>query len=170
VAEENITAIERLRRDHQAVLRHLTEFESAVSGLSADPQSRPVPALFELVAFIEHEVWSHFRAEEEALFPLIRDIFPPENAPIVGGPVFVLTEEHGVLRRLAARLKENLEGWQREGPGAREAFFLVAPQLVRAFQKHIYKEDNIVFRLAETFLSPEDKQALETAFARVLAA
>lgn len=167
MTEGSTSAFERLRQDHQAVLAQLAAFEAVVTALKEDPESRPVPALHDFTAFIEGEVWTHFHAEEEALFPLIKDLFPAENAPIIGGPVFVLTEEHTVLRRLVARTKENLEKWEAREPDARDAFMLVAPQVVRAFQKHIYKEDNIVFRLAETYLTPEARRDLEAAFARI---
>lgn len=167
MAEGGVSAFEQLRRDHKEVLEQLAGLEMAVAPLKDDPEGRPVPALGGFVAFIEREVWTHFDVEEEALFPLIRDIFPAENAPIIGGPVFVLTEEHGVLRRLVTRMRESLEGWENDAPGARDAFLLVAPQVIRAFQKHIYKEDNIVFRLAETYLSPEARATFEADFARL---
>lgn len=160
------TAFERLRREHQEVLARLSAFDAAAAALKADPESGPVPELDGFMAFIEEEVWTHFTAEEETLFPLLQGIFPSENAPIVGGPLFVLTEEHTVLRRLVARAQESLALWKDGEPDAREAFLLVAPQLVRAFQKHIYKEDNIVFRLAEVFLDADTKAAFEAAFNR----
>lgn len=39
--------------------------------------------------------------------------------------------------------------------------------MVRAFQKHIYKEDNIVFRLTEQLLTPDELTAVDSAFASV---
>lgn len=167
--EPKATVFEQLRKDHREVLDRLAAFEAELAAAQDDPSARPGDEMRAFLGFIEEEVWTHFRAEEEALFPLLRGIFPPENAPVQGGPVFVLTEEHGVLRRLVTRLKEALDGWAGGRPDARDLALLTGPQVVRAFQKHIYKEDNIVFRLAETHLSESDKSALEAAFARARA-
>jgi hemerythrin-like domain-containing protein len=84
--------------------------------------------------------------------------------------VFVLTEEHGVLRRLVARLEQDAERWERREAGAAEAVRLTGRQTIRAFQKHIYKENNIVFRLAESTFTGDDHTRLEEAFEKVLAA
>lgn len=163
------TAFDRLRAEHRVVLEHLREFEAALEAVSEMPTPETRAAMSRLLDFVRTEVWRHFHAEETALFPLLGNLFPPENAPIVGGPVFVLTEEHGVLRRLVARLEQDVERWEASQAGAAEAVQLTGRQTIRAFQKHIYKEDNIVFRLAESTLTGDERAQLEEAFEKVLA-
>jgi hemerythrin-like domain-containing protein len=162
-------ALDRLRADHKVVLKRLRALETYLSD-DATMSSPSSHLLFrELLAFITNEVWLHFHREEEVLFPVIARIFPAENAPIVGGPVYVLSEEHSVLRKLVARLTGQVQQWDDGEPGAAEAVQLTGTQLARAFQKHIYKEDNIVFRLAESSLSPAERAEITLAFNAVTA-
>lgn len=165
----HMDALERLRADHKEVLKRL----QALGTLLTDDTALAAPSahlvLRELLAFITNEVWLHFHREEEVLFPVIARIFPAENAPVVGGPVFVLTEEHSVLRKLVARLTAQVQQWDDGEAGAVAAIQLTGSQLARAFQKHIYKEDNIVFRLAESTLSPTERAEITVAFNAVTA-
>jgi hemerythrin-like domain-containing protein len=157
----------RLREDHQVVLRRLTDFTAALDAVGDPPSDDILATVRDVLAFVEYEVWTHFTIEEEALFPLLTDIFPAENAPVVGGPVFVLTQEHSVLRRLVAQMEAKIEAWLARDEGATESLLLTSRQTIRAFQKHIYKEDNIVFRLAETMMTDDQMVALDAAAARM---
>lgn len=99
------SALGRLRADHVVVLNHLDRVSTLLEGAGEHSDPLLVTSLRETLEFVSHEVWFHFKREEEALFPATARIFPAENAPIVGGPVYVLTEEHGVLRKLVARFE-----------------------------------------------------------------
>ncbi|HEY3265984.1 MAG TPA: hemerythrin domain-containing protein [Armatimonadota bacterium] len=164
---EHISALDRLRADHREVLKRLEEFSAVLEDLPDAPEPGAREALNGLLAFIQLEVWAHFRVEEEALFPLLGGLFPGKDAPVAGGPVYVLTEEHGILRKLVARVASETQRWEAGEPPAADALRLVGRQTVRAFQKHIYKEDNIVFRLAEVSLTPAELAALEEGFERM---
>jgi hemerythrin-like domain-containing protein len=161
------TALGRLRADHKVVLQRLDSLVQSVESVTESFDTDTAAALRSVLEFMSHEVWFHFKREEEALFPAIARVFPTENAPIVGGPVYVLTEEHGVLRKLVARFDAEIGRWETGAPGASDALRLAGTQLVRAFQKHIYKEDNIVFRLTEQMLTPDELTAIDTAFASI---
>lgn len=163
------TALGRLRADHQEVLKRLNALDQSLDPVSAAFDAGTAVAMRNTMEFIIHEVWHHFKREEEALFPAIARVFPTENAPIVGGPVYVLTEEHRVLRKLVARFVSEVDHWEAGAPGSADALRLAGKQLVRAFQKHIYKEDNIVFRLTEQMLTPEELAAIDIAFEAVQA-
>lgn len=165
-----MTVFERLRADHEEVLDRLGAFETALGAVTETPTAGARADVNAILDFVRTEVWRHFHAEETALFPLLGNLFPPDNAPVAGGPVFVLTEEHGVLRRLVARLEQDVERWERREAGAAEAVRLTGRQTIRAFQKHIYKENNIVFRLAESTFTGDERARLEEAFEKVLAA
>jgi hemerythrin-like domain-containing protein len=160
----------RLRADHQTLLSRLEDFGPTLEASGDQPTPEVRAAVADILAFIDYEVWTHFAVEEEALFPLLHDLFPSENAPVAGGPVFVLSEEHKILRKLVARIEEGVAAWERGEEGSAEALRLAGRQAIRAFQKHIYKEDNIVFRLADMLMSKEDRAALESVAERLLAA
>lgn len=167
MAETVASPLDGLRADHQVVLGRLAEFERQWSGGAGETMEGVRTISADLLSFLEAEVWHHFRKEETALFPVIDRFFPRENAPVDGGPVFVLTEEHSVLKRLVARYGDLLSAWNGQ-PGAElEQVRLVGSQLVRAFQKHIYKEDNIVFRLTESLLPAPEQEALARALTSV---
>jgi hemerythrin-like domain-containing protein len=158
----------KLREDHQILLARLAELEPALDAIADVPAPALVETVRTVLAFIEYEVWTHFTIEEEALFPLLHDLFPAENAPVAGGPVFVLTEEHGILRKLVARLEKAAGEWERGEAGGADALKLAGRQAIRAFHKHVYKEDNIVFRLAESTMTDAQRATLEEIAAHVL--
>ena len=162
-------ALESLRADHREVLRRLKALADLINDDRELARPSAVPELHGFLELITGEVWLHFHREEEVLFPLIARIFPAEGAPIKGGPVFVLTEEHSILRKLVARFTGYVQQWIDGVPGALDGLRLTGTQLIRAFEKHIYKEDNIVFRLAENALSETDRNDLTTAFHSVTA-
>lgn len=158
----------RLKEDHQILLARLEAFGPTLAESEDQPTPEVRAAVADILAFIEYEVWTHFTVEEEALFPLLHDLFPAENAPVEGGPVFVLSEEHKILRKLVARIEEGVVAWERGEDGSAEALRLAGRQAIRAFHKHIYKEDNIVFRLAEMTMSDDQRARLEAVAARIL--
>ena len=150
-----LDAFEQLSLDHQQLSAKLSELEALISDPPPKLSTELEAQLKVFTQFIEEEVWAHFHFEEETLFPLLDAHFPGENAPVAGGPIRVLREEHKIIHRLFDRFEQALRSSQtdwRAGAGVR----LTGVQLATAFHKHIYKEDFVVFRLAKNLLSEEE--------------
>ncbi len=158
-------AFEQLNLDHQLVSSQLSELETLLNDLPAELSADLEAKLKSFTQFIEEEVWAHFHFEEESLFPLQDAHFPTENAPVAGGPVRVLREEHKNIRRLFDRFVQAIRSSQTDwAEGAK--VHLAGSQLTTAFHKHIYKEDFVVFRLAKNLLSGDEQRQLNEAWDR----
>ncbi len=137
------TVIDLLSRQHRDVLAHM----AAVEGDLAD---RAVAAAF--IAFLDADVASHFRLEEEVLFPELAQI-----PTIAVGPLRVMQAEHDTFRALLERARDAA----RRADSAAVRVALV--DLINLLRAHITKEDGVLFPLAATRLSPEQVQRMEEA-------
>ncbi|MCL5283857.1 MAG: hemerythrin domain-containing protein [Armatimonadetes bacterium] len=160
-----LDAFEQLSLDHQQVSAKLSELEALFSDLPSELSTELEAKLKGFMQFIDEEVWAHFHFEEESLFPLLDAHFPGENAPVAGGPVRVLREEHKIIRRLFQRFEQAIRSSQADWKAGAEVR-LTGVQLATAFHKHIYKEDFVVFRLAKNLLSEEERRRLNEVWDR----
>lgn len=90
----------------------------------------------------------HFK-EEEALFPAMKVFGVPEE----GGPIGVMLHDHRIGRAHLSAIRENLEAASR---GSREAVETIRDHglaYVYMLRQHIWKEDNILFPMADRVLN-----------------
>ena len=105
----------------------------------------------------------HHGKEEAHLFPALEaNGFPRE-----GGPTGVMLREHEQGRAHVRGMDENIEAAAVGDAPALERFIDHAEGYVRVLREHIYKEDHILFQLADRTLSEADQQALSAAFEEV---
>ncbi len=157
-------AFEILSEDHQKTMHQLDIVDTLLAEANHQSENDIQKGLKEFESFLDSEVWAHFRKEEECVFPLLDAHFPAENAPVAGGPMRVLREEHQIIRKLSERLHMAMENGADEG-GRLVTAKLAGRQLVTAIRKHIYKEDFVVFRLAKNLLAEEERRNLNSSLA-----
>jgi len=98
----------------------------------------------------------HHGKEEGLLFPALeRKGFPREM-----GPIGVMLYEHDVGRSHVRSMAEALQRIQSGDRQARAAFCQHAQAYIDLLREHIYKEDNILFMMAEQAFSPQDQHHL----------
>ena len=90
-----------------------------------------------LPGFLE-EMESHFRTEEEALFPA----FETETGMTMG-PTRMMRVEHAQMRELFAQMRQTLASRDSEG------FAGVAETLLVLMQQHNMKEENILYPMCD---------------------
>ncbi|MCX6923604.1 MAG: hemerythrin domain-containing protein [Verrucomicrobia bacterium] len=105
----------------------------------------------------------HHGKEETLFFPtLVKRGVPPQGCPIGG-----LNHEHekgrALLRALADQAPANAQG----KPGAKEALLETLRGIVDLYQNHIWKEDAMVFPMADKVLTAADQEELTEKFADV---
>jgi len=150
-------ALDNLRQDHLAVERVLTLIDEACNRVQA---GHPVPVGFERWAV---ESLSHFGdhchhvKEESALFPLLWVRGTPKEA----GPVGMILAEQKRGRRFLQRMMD--DAVRRDHLG----FALVAEEYARWLRTHIFKEDHVIFQMAETCLTEKDDSQLVNSFRRI---
>lgn len=149
-----VSAVSILSGEHQVILQVLAALE-AMAALSAAgdlPVADAGDALEVLRTFADR---CHHGKEEEILFPVLEAMEPGF------GPTRVMRAEHVEGRALIRAMGEAVA--QRDAAGFARAARAYA-ELLRA---HIAKEDDILFRLAQAMLSPEQDAAILDAYRRV---
>jgi len=105
----------------------------------------------------------HHGKEEELLFPLLAT----KGVPMQGCPVGALTAEHARGRALVQELASAAGALQKGEPAAREAVVKSLRGIATLYPQHIWKEDYLLFPLANKVVSPEEQQALYRQFEQV---
>jgi len=105
----------------------------------------------------------HHGKEETHLFPALEaNGFPRE-----GGPTGVMLHEHERGRALVRGMDEQLAAAAAGDPAAVGHFLANAEGYLVLLREHIYKEDHVLFQLADRAFTAEDQQRLLDAFQQV---
>jgi hemerythrin-like domain-containing protein len=132
-----MSLIQTLREEHEIILARLTELEVLAATDTPD-----LPAAAGLVTFlVDFADGQHHAREEGELFPLLRAAGLPSP-----GPVDVMLHEHDQGRQLVQGMRLALEepSWP--------DFTAHARAYARHLRAHIFKENEILFRIAERIL------------------
>jgi hemerythrin-like domain-containing protein len=105
----------------------------------------------------------HHGKEETCLFPLLEK----KGVPPTGCPLAALKHEHQSGRALVAQLVEISELYIKQAPKAKNSLIGTLRRLVDLYASHIWKEDYLLFPMANKILSPADQQALDDQFRSV---
>jgi len=152
-------SIDRLVAEHDVIERALSVLEQAVPRIDS---GQPVSAEFPRWApdfFSQFADKCHHAKEEDLFFPLLKDRGIPEE----GGPIGVMLHEHDVGRDCVRRMREAAEADDFDGP----AFATAAKQFIPLLRQHIFKENNILFRMAANVLSEADDADMNEKFSQV---
>ncbi len=143
-AMEPITAI--LSAEHRIVLDHLDELEGALTNFSP-------AAIRKVLHFFDGDLVQHRRKEEEVLFPELAGLFPPG-----AGPVAVMLAEHVEEKGFIAGISSAL------ATGNRALAEQHGRALLPFLRNHIWKEDNVLYPMAEQVLSEAAKAKIRSGF------
>lgn len=153
--------VETLMHEHRVVERGLSVLEAMAARL-AGGQSVPSDQVTGLLDFFRDFVdGCHHAKEEQSLFPALVE----RGIPREGGPVGVMLSEHDQGRKLQRQMREALPRLGSDA-GARSRFAQAVGDYAPLLRQHIMKEDNVLFRMAERVLTPEDDRRLAQAFDR----
>ena len=105
----------------------------------------------------------HHGKEETFFFPaLVKRGVPANGCPIEG-----LNHEHDKGRALVQALAEHTSAYERGQPAAPEALQQTLRGLMDLYLSHIWKEDAMVFPMANRILTADDQEELSAQFAVV---
>lgn len=156
-------ATEVLTEEHRTIERMLAVLEVAAQQLRAGER---VPAgLFrEAVDFVRNFADKCHHGKEEAnLFPRLEELGVSKE----GGPLGVMLHEHNVGREYIGAIDGAIGAYE-EGD---EAAARVIEENVRGYihllRHHIWKEENVLFPMADEVLSVGDQRELEERFEQV---
>ena len=152
-----------LSQEHRVIEGKLDELEREIAALRA---GGPFPRQFleEALDFFRHFAdGCHHAKEENLLFPRMKERGVPDN----GGPIGCMLAEHDIGRACTGAMRENLDAAADGSPEALRALAENASAYIAMLREHIYKEDHILFRMAQMVLHPDDVAELEREFAAV---
>lgn len=154
---------EALKQDHRVIERLIAVLENACDELQEGKQV-PTEVFEKALDFIRNFADScHHGKEESNLFPTLERLGIPKE----GGPIGVMLFEHEQGRSYVKGLAAALEKYKAGDEDARLEIIANALGYAQTLRDHIFKEDNILFRLADGALSERDEQALMESFERV---
>ncbi len=152
---------EILSQEHRAIEQRLNQMEAQIRAAgSGFPRQFFEEALDFFRNFADG---CHHAKEENLLFPLMKERGVAEE----GGPIGVMLAEHDQGRSYLRAAGQNLEAAAGGSAAARDAVYANASAYIDLLRHHIFKEDNILFRMAQMVLHPDDVAELRKQFAAV---
>jgi len=146
---------QELSHEHQAILQMIRILGKIGQRLEAD-EKVDVTHLEKAVDFIK--VFAdkcHHGKEEDLLFPR------------TGGPLGVMLHDHTEGRGYVKALTDSIPGIKKGDKAAARRFAENARNYGTLLSQHIFKEDHILYPMADARLSPEQQAKLESCFADV---
>ncbi len=148
-------SIEQLRNEHHAVLLALEIIGKICQKLEAKEKVNPKHQE-EILEFIKIFVDKcHHGKEEDLLFPAMEKVGIPRE----GGPIGMMLMEHDMGRGYAKGMRENISN-----PGK---FIKNARGYIELLKRHIDKENNILYPLADANISQTKDSELLKKFDRL---
>lgn len=158
-----MTAIEELKAEHKAVLLTIRILDQITSKLEVG-QAIDLKHLDQIVEFLQIFVDKcHHGKEEKVLFPAMEEAGIPREGGAIG--VMLYDHEHG--RSLVQGLKNGVKGYRLGKVNSTVEIIEKAREYGQLLAKHIDKENNVLYVMAERVLSPDKMADIAKAFIRI---
>ena len=160
---EHDEPIAMLTEEHKLILKVVAKCTTLYEKLSAG-QKADAQLLLKIVEFMqEFADKCHHAKEEDLLFPA----FEKAGVPAKGCPLEALRAEHKNGRQLVMQLKDSANRSMESGTLDVQGITNALGGIARLYPSHIWKEDAMVFPMAERLFSPETRKELFEAFEEV---
>lgn len=151
---------EILKQEHKIIKKVLDILEKIVS----EVKEVNIDHLEKIVDFIRTFAdRCHHGKEEDLLFPAMENAGIPKE----GGPIGVMLEEHEIGRNYVRGMASAIEDYKKGNKYAIEKIRENAIGYVNLLREHIYKEDNILYMMADMHLDEETEKQLLRDFDKV---
>jgi hemerythrin-like domain-containing protein len=159
-------ATQVLRDEHENILVMLTIVEVAARRLQSGKEI-PGDLMTNAVEFFRNFADKRHHGKEEAeLFPAMEQ----RGVAREGGPIGVMLAEHDQGRAFVRAMSDAVNRHAQGDPSAVPALVQNTLGFVNLLRQHIWKENNILFPMADQVLDAADQAKLSAAFERVEAA
>lgn len=168
-APRRLRPTDLLKREHRQIEARLEVLSAALRALGDCGPDAPLLSRIEKEAqFIDEEMAVHHRKEEEGLFPLLGR-YLDESLHLDGR-----VADHEDLRIMSGKFKSALEACRRgaDGQGNFDAMMLKGYGLyiVHLVLEHLLKEDQILFLIADRYLTEAEEAEVLARFQAIDAA
>jgi hemerythrin-like domain-containing protein len=153
-------ATQILRQEHDAILKMLDALDQTSRQLlSGTPvQASTLQGLLEFFQLFADRC--HHGKEEDLLFPLLER----KGMPRGGGPIGVMLFEHDHGRELIREMAAAASDYDTNPGPAAKRWVAAAENYSALLREHIMKENNVLFRMAEQMLTPDEQASLAADF------
>jgi len=156
-------ATESLKEEHQVILRMIKVLIVASDKLERG-ENVSLDVFKKAVDFIKTFAdLCHHRKEQDTLFPALRE----RGIPRHGGPIAVMLMEHEQGRCYVKGLAEALAKYEGCEKTAKSVIVENARGYADLLDRHIYKEDNILYPMGDKVLSESDNRELLEKFEKI---
>ncbi len=149
---------EILSNDHKVVLEKLKLMEQTINNLKSTNVKN---VLTDLKTFLRREADLHFKKEEAALFPEMEKFIPRDE-----GPIGQMLLEHEDLYKYEDNFIRGVDLFSKDESNG-EAQKLIRENgnsFINLLREHIYKEDNMLFMMADMHLEEDQINAIMKKF------
>lgn len=152
--------IHTLIHEHVTIMKVVDAMDVLRQGLDAGA-SLDAPLFREIIEFMrEFADRCHHAKEEDLLFPAMVGLGVPESGCPIGG----LKGEHAQGRDLVTLLEKGVDMHATDSERAREIVVEAVKGVVKLYPNHIWKEDEMVFPMAEKLFNEGQLGHLNEAF------
>lgn len=138
-----------LRRDHDLIEKVARAMEAAASMLRRGVDV-PAPVIGQVVEFTGGFAGAcHHGKEEDSLFPALERAGMPSRT----GPIAVMLAEHERSREIAGRMERAAASYRADG-SQRAELAAAMEEYASHISRHIWKENNRLFMMADARLAP----------------
>lgn len=153
------TATKNLENDHVYILRLIDVMEQMV--LTVSTNLKHVEMVVNLIK--KYADGFHHAKEENLLFPLlVQKGFSKEQ-----GPIAVMLHDHTEGRNFVKGMSEMIDTIKQGDASAFTELYEYMQGYISLLRAHIGKENNVLFRMADKALSPDEQKGLLKGFAAV---
>ncbi len=156
-------ATEALKHDHRIIERVLNVLGRSLQRLERGQPFEPSVLAKALDFFQGFADKCHHKKEEDLLFPLLSQ----RGVPVEGGPIGVMLSEHEDGRHFLKGLKEGLDKLDADQEAAKRLIMENGAGYIQLLQSHIFKEDNVLFVMADNVLDSDEQARLSEEFEHV---
>ena len=154
---------EELKAEHEGIMVILDVLdrisEKIVAGAAV-----PMEHLDQIVEFLQVFVDKcHHGKEEDILFPAMAEA----GIPVTDGPIGVMLSEHDRGRKFAGEMKTLLQSHRSGGAVSLVVLTTPALQYTDLLRSHIWKENNVLFPMADQKLSEEKQEWISEEFEKL---
>jgi hemerythrin-like domain-containing protein len=153
--------IKDLKIEHDAVQVTLRILDKICQRIEMSGNELDIRHMDQLLDFFKVFVdQCHHGKEEELLFPALETIGVSHK----GGPIEVMLYEHQQGREYVRTMADAIDQFKKGDWTAADKFVKTAREYINLLNQHIYKENNVLFPLAEKHLSKEELARLSEGF------
>jgi DUF438 domain-containing protein len=148
--------------EHEMIERGMAVLKGCLDYLDQAVE-KPVQMIRALDFLLEFGDKIHNRKEEELLFPLMAQ----KGIPVEGGPLGVMLMEHRAERELLAAMIMQAKTIRNAPPETWEEYRRKGLDYLKIRADHIWKENDVLFKMGQRILAEDDNTALLAGFAKI---